>query len=362
MLYIPSTPPFDLYHPDRRCRVKLYIKRVFITDEHADLIPQWLRFLRGVVDSEDLPLNISRETLQHNALLAKIRASITKRVLSDLKKRAQKEPESYATFWRNFGPVMKEGLCESLADKNALLEVCRFHSTKSGDKLISLDEYIERMQKEQKTIYYLTGENHEALMRSPQLEGFRKRDIEVLLLTDHVDDFWVTTVPDYKDKELESVTRAALPDAETSEKEEKKTEAEEGKQEKTNNAQIDNLITLLKAIVGDEVKDVRITNKLTDSPVCLGVGEQDMDIRIERFLVENKQLPEKTMRILEINPNHPLITTLAQKAEKQGSSEEMNDAAYLLLDQARIIEGEAVSDPGAFSRRMTQALQKGIAA
>lgn len=358
LLFIPSMPPFDLFHPDRRRRVKLYIKRVFITDDGIDLIPQWLRFLRGVVDSEDLPLNISRETLQHNAVLDKIRQGLVKRVLGDLKKRADKDAENYETFWLNFGAVLKEGLCEQGQDKLPLLEVCRFYSTKSGDDLISLDQYIERMKEGQGKVYYLTGENREAMLKSPQLEGFIKRGIEVLLFTDHVDDFWVNVVHQYKEKEMESVTRATLSDDENDAKDKKSTD----ESEKKSKADIDNLLSLLQAILSGDVKQVRVTHKLADSPVCLAVGEGDMDIRIERFLSEQKQLPGTSARILEINPKHPLILTLAKEATSRGKTEQLTDAAWLLLDQARILEGETIRDPGAFSRRLTAFMGKGWAA
>ncbi|MCC7260417.1 MAG: molecular chaperone HtpG, partial [Alphaproteobacteria bacterium] len=358
LLFIPSMPPFDLFHPDRRRRVKLYIKRVFITDDGIDLIPQWLRFLRGVVDSEDLPLNISRETLQHNAVLDKIRQGLVKRVLGDLKKRADKDAESYETFWLNFGAVLKEGLCEQGQEKQPLLEVCRFYSTKSGEDLISLDQYIERMKEGQGKVYYLTGENRETMLKSPQLEGFIKRGIEVLLFTDHVDDFWVNVVHQYKEKEMESVTRATLSDDEDDAQDKKSTD----ESEKKTKADIDNLLSLLQAILSGDVKQVRVTHKLADSPVCLAVGEGDMDIRIERFLSEQKQLPGTSARILEINPKHPLILTLAKEAASRGKTEQLTDAAWLLLDQARILEGETIRDPGAFSRRLTAFMGKGWAA
>lgn len=347
LLFIPSMKPFDLFTPERRRRVKLYVKRVFITEENADVIPAWLRFIRGVVDSEDLPLNISRETLQHNPLLEKIRESLVKKILGELKKKAEKEPESYQKFWENFGAVLKEGLCETIAPKEKILEVCQFYST-TQDGYTTLDKYIEKMKTDQEAIYYLIGDRLETLRHHPQIEGFRKQGIEVLLFTDHVDDFWVNVVHEYKGKALKSVTKASADlDKQTPEETAEK---------------VTSLIPLLKEIYGEAVRDVRATHKLDESPVCLAVGEGDMDIRMERFLRENKQLPGGAYaKILEINPGHPVIQAMEHKAAG-GKSAELEDMAWLLLDQARIIEGEEISDPAAFSRRLTQFLTRGLIA
>jgi molecular chaperone HtpG len=356
LLFIPSVVPFDLYHPERRRRVKLYVKRVFITEENSEIIPHYLRFLRGVVDSEDLPLNISRETLQNNPLLTKIRDSIVKRTLSELAKRAEKSPQEYAVFWKNFGGALKEGLCEAIAPKEQILEACRFHSTQ-GDGLTSLDEYVARMKEGQEHIFYLTGDRPEQMRNSPQLEGFRSRGIEVLLLADHVDDFWVNVVHEYKAKPFKSVTRSNIElDAIGEKKEPEKREAEK--------LTMQPLIDVLKRIYGEQVKDVRVTHKLAGSPVCLAVEEGAMDIRFERMLREQKQLASAYAKILEINPDHSVIQSLARKAA--GGAVEgdtvMRDAALLLLDQARILEGEELADPAAFSARMTHFLAQGLAA
>ncbi len=362
LLFIPSVKPFDLFHPDRRNRVKLYVRKVFITDEHAQVVPAWMRFLRGVVDSEDLPLNISRETLQANPILDKIRESVVKKVLSDLKKRAEKDPKEYESFWQNFGAVLKEGLCETMAPKDEILEVCRFHTTHAEEKVTGLDAYITRMKPNQKHIYYLTGDRLEAIANSPQLEGFKKRGIEVLLFTDHVDDFWVNVVNQYKEKEFKSVTRAAS-DLDALATDTPKADNQEPAAKPKTEPEMETLITALKTIYGDAVKDVRVTNKLSESPVCLSVGEGDMDIRLEQFLRENKQLPQTAYaKILDINPDHPIIRSLAKRIRESEVSDETRDIAFLLLDQAKILEGEELLEPAAFSRRMSYFLTRSLKA
>lgn len=363
LLFVPSAKPFDLFHPDRKRRVKLYVKRVFITEENVDLVPHYLRFLRGIVDSQDLPLNISRETLQDNPMLAKIRESLTKRVLSELKKKGEADEASYKDFWKNFGPVLKEGLCEATTPREQILEACRFSSTVTGaDAYTSLDGYISRMKEGQDQIYYLTGDRLETLLSSPQLEGFAKRGIEVLLFCDHVDDFWVNVVFDYKGKKFKSVTRADIDldgiaeDKKTEESEEKAKEKEEL------DLQSADLCKCMKQVLGDKIKDVRTTNKLTSSAVCLAVEEGAMDIRLERFLIEQKQLNSASAKILEINPEHPIIRSLVSKLTKSGSSQEIEDVTWMLFDQARILEGEEIIDPAAFTRRLQGLVEKSLAA
>jgi molecular chaperone HtpG len=356
LLFIPTIRPFDLFHPDRRRRVKLYVKRVFITDENVDLIPHYLRFLRGIVDSEDLPLNISRETLQDNPMLAHIRESLTKRVLTELKRKAEKDTESYAAFWGNFGSVLKEGLCEGIQNKELLLETCRFHSTHaSGNALTSLDDYISRMKDGQQNIYYITGDRLDSMRKSPQLEGFAKNGIEVLLLNDHVDDFWVTVVQAFKNKGFKNVLNAGaeleeLSDAKTHKPE--KEDAAEHDEKPAAVADMDVLVAAFKEIFGEQVQDVRATSKLTESPVCLAVDEGMMSMRMERFLVEHKQLPTASARILEVNPEHSIIKHLSDALKNGKKLQDIEDTAWLLLDQARIIEGEELSDPSAFSKRI----------
>ena len=360
LLFIPSTKPFDLFHPDRTRRVKLYVKRIFITDQNVEIIPAYLRFLRGIVDSEDLPLNISRETLQHNALLGKIRNSVTKKVFSELKKKATEKPDEFQKFWDNFGPVLKEGLCDALEPRDDLLEVCRFTTTKSGDGLVSLKEYKQRIKEGQKAIYYIVGDSVEALRKSPQIEGFVSEDIEVILLHDSVDDFWVNVVSEYDGLELKSVTRVSddLKNIKSEDKEGKKSK----KKKSTNDKDLKELVEFFKKVLGEKVKEVRVSTKLKESPVCLAVQEGAMDIRMERFLVDNKQLPGRMAKILEINPSHKIIKSLLKDFKNNDDNNKVHDAVFLLFDQANIIEGEAPQDVAGFSQRINKLLEKALAA
>ena len=273
MLFVPGSKPFDLFDPARKHAVRLYVRHVFVTDDCAELIPAYLRFLKGVIDSEDLPLNISRETLQANPLIAKIRQGVTKRVLGELAKKATDAPEEYAKFWENFGAVLKEGLYEEFEQRDAILNLARFRST-GAEGLTSLEDYVGRMKPGQTAIYTITADTPEAALRSPQLEGFRAKGVEVLLLTDPVDEFWLPMVAKFKEHEFRSVTRggADLGTIETGDKDAaKKDEAPAGTVD---------LIALLKLTLGDAVKDVRSTDRLTESAVCLVADEGDMDMHL----------------------------------------------------------------------------------
>jgi molecular chaperone HtpG len=358
LLFIPSTAPFNLFHPDRKPQVKLYVKRVFITDDCEGLLPPYLRFLKGVVDCEDLPLNISRETFQHDPRLAKMKAGLVKRVLDELTKKAEQQPEAYATFWENFGAVMKEGMYEDFENRERLLGLCRFSST-AGDGIVSLETYLSRMKEGQDAIYTIHGAEVETLKRSPQLEGFRAKGIEVLLLTDPIDEFWVPVVRSYKDKPFKSAAAAGADlDRISVGGEVANAEAPAAATD------VDRLIGHLKQALGDLVKDVRRSQRLTDSAVCLVAAEGDIDMHLERLLRQHRQLDPAlvTPRILEINPRHPLIRRLAAvAADASREASEMADAAYLLLDQARILEGETLTDPLAFSRRLSTVMERGLA-
>ncbi len=356
LLFVPSMPPFDLFTPERKGHVKLYVNRVFITDDCDGLLPSYLRFLQGVVDSEDLPLNISREMFQHDPRLTKIKSGLTKRVLGELKKKADKKPEEYAAFWKNFGAVLKEGLYEDHANRDKLLAVARFNTTAS-DTPRSLDDIVADMKEGQEDIYYITGETPETVAQSPQLEGFKARGIEVLLMTDPVDEFWLPAVGSYQEKPFKSVTRGGA-DLDKI----KKNDAElDKKKDKKPTAGLDELVAALKIALGDAVKDVTVSERLTDSPVCLFSGEGDMDIHLERMLKQHKQLDRVTARIMEINPDHRLITKLAATVkDSKGGADVIADAAFLLLDQARIVEGEAIPDPAEFARRLSSMMEKGL--
>ena len=353
LVFVPSTRPFDLFQPERECRVKLYVKRVFITDHETGLVPPWLRFLRGIVDSEDLPLNISRDKLQDNPVTAKIRGGIVKRVLDELEKRAKNDAESFDGFWKNFGAVLKEGIYEGAGERDRLVKLCRFRST-AADGLVSLDDYAGRMKEGQDDIYYISGDDVDALAKSPQLEGFRAKGVEVLLTTDPVDDFWIPMVGAYEEKAFKSVTRggADLSKIKGGEKDEAKDKAGE--------SDLGPLVAAVKLALGDRVKDVRASDRLTDSAVCLVAGEHDMDIHLERILRAHKQLNEASARILEINPKHALIKGLAEKAKADAGAPVLEDAAWLLLDQARILEGEPVTDPAEFARRLSKVMAAGL--
>ena len=358
LLFIPSSPPFDLFDPQRKQRVKLYVRKVFITDDCEGLLPPYLRFLRGIVDSEDLSLNISREMLQNDPKLAKIKSGLTKRVLGELKKKAEKAPDDYAAFWETFGAVLKEGLREDPANRDRILEIVRFHSTQ-GDGLIGLDAYIEAMAEGQEAIYFITGEDLQQLGASPQLEGFRARGVEVLLLTDPVDEFWIPALGSHADKPFKSVTQGAADIDKIAAKTDTAAK-EDDKAKKT--PDVGPLIAVFKVALEDAVKDVRVSERLTDSPVCLVAGEGDMDMRLERMLRQHQRLQGVSPRILEVNPTHPLIKRLNTLAKGKGVKDGLlADAAHLLLDQARIVEGEPVPDAAAFSRRLAAMMGKGLA-
>ena len=348
LMYVPSDAPVDLFDPARRPKVKLYVKRVFITDDCEDLLPGYLRFMRGVVDSEDLPLNISREMLQNNAVMNNMKKAVTNRLLSEFSKLAKKDTKAYNKFWVTFGAVLKEGIYEDFTRRDEILKLARFESTLDKG-LVSFDEYISRMKKDGKHIYYITGENAEKVKRSPQLEGFKSKGIEVLFLTDPVDDFWLQMVNQYDDKILQSVTRGSAD----------LDEAENDKDKKEDkNPEIEALLNILKVNLGTEIKDARLSKRLTTSAVCLVADDGDMDMHMERILKMHKmEEAQNSSRILEINPDNALIKALAKSAVKEGSVEALKDASLLLLDQAKILEGELPEDVTAFTARLAKIMQ-----
>ena len=356
LLFVPDSKPFDLFDPARQHRVRLYVRRVFITDECEGLMPSYLRFMRGVVDSSDLALNVSRETLQHDPILAKIRAGLVKRVFSELGKRAKKAPEEYASFWENFGAVLKEGLYEDAEQKDLLLPLVRFRSLDGGDRWLSLDEYMEAMPEQQDAIYYMSGEDADTLRRSPQVEGFRARGIDVLLMADPVDQFWLPVIGAYKEKPFRSITQGAADLDRFAVRDEAKADEADAAAP----GEMDKLIALVKLTLADAVKDVRTSERLTDSPVCLVADEGDLDMHLERLLRQhNREVPVQK-RVLEINPSHDLTRALARMVGQKGATDALEDAAHLLMDQALILEGEPVPDPAAFTRRLSGLVSRAL--
>jgi molecular chaperone HtpG len=353
LLFIPSERPFALFHPDRKADLRLYVKRVFITDACKELLPAWLRFVKGVVDSEDLPLNVSRELLQANPLLGKIRAGVTKRVLADLGKAAEEDKAGFEQFWEAFGPVLKEGLYEDAASREALLGLIRVRSTKA-EGWTTLADYVQRLQPGQDAIYTATGENLERLKQSPHLEGFRARGLEVLLLTDPVDEFWLPAVAEYQGKTFRSVTKGQA------DLERFAAEAKEGDAKPAEEApELGRLLAFLKLTLAKAVKDVRPSVRLADSPVCLVAAEGDLDLNLERLLHAHGQVEKQSPRILEVNPRHKVIHALAERLQK-GQGAEVEDVAWLLFEEARLVEGESLQDPAGFTRRLAAVMQRAL--
>ncbi len=355
LLFVPGMRPHDLFDPARKSALKLYVRRVFITDRCEELVPAWLRFLRGVVDSADLPLNVSREMLQNNPVVARIRQAITRRVLTELEKKAEKDAAAYASFWENFGAVLKEGIYEDAEHRAQILKLARFRSS-AREGWVSLDDYVAAMKEGQAAIYVINGDQLDQLKRSPQLEGFRAKGVEVLLLTDPVDDFWLSVVQDYVGKPVKSATRAgadldAVPDT---------VESKPEGGDKLEGASLGTLIAALKQALGDAVKDVRESKRLTDSAVCLVAADGDMDMHLERLLRMHQKLDKSSARILEINPGHALIKALAARAQQPGAMDALADAAQLLLDQARLVEGEPLADPAGFAQRLARVMEKAL--
>ncbi len=347
LFFVPGSRPFDLFDPDRKGRIKLYVKRVFITDD-ADILPRYLRFVRGLVDSADLPLNVSREKIQESPLLAAIRKGATSRVLSELERLAEKEPVAYAKVWETFGAVLKEGIYEDFERRNALLALARFKTTVSTDSWRSLKDYVGALKANQTAIYYLAGDDIERLKSSPHLEGFRARGVEVLLLPDPVDSFWVTSGGSFDGKPFKSVTQgvadlALIPRADVSE--EKEPEAA---------PTVKIFVAFLKSTLGDAVADVRVSDRLTDSAVCLVAPDSGMDRGLEKILASAGRLPSARKPIFEVNPRHQLVVALAGLGDAESAFKQ--DAAHLLFDEARVLDGERPADARLFSERLARVL------
>jgi molecular chaperone HtpG len=339
LLFIPGMKPFEAVEGPRESRVRLHVRRMFITDE-AGLLPPWLRFVQGVVDTEDLPLNVSREMLQATPVLARIRKAVTGKVLGEIKARA-KDPEDFAKLWENFGAIMKEGVWEDSEHRKEVAGLMRFRSS-AQEGWTGLDDYVGRMKPGQEAIYFLAGDDAEALAKSPQLEGFGARGVEVLLLTDPVDSFWPDRLHDWDGKPLRSVTAGA---ADLSKLE--LTTPPEGEP-----ADVSKLLPALQAALGDQVREVRATDRLTDSAVVLAVGGYGPDLQMQRLMRRHGK-SGMGAAVLEVNPRHPLIRSLAARADADG---DVTEAAHTLLDLARVQDGDMPADPAAFARRVTAAL------
>jgi molecular chaperone HtpG len=342
LLYIPGRAPFDLWERDQKHGVKLYVRRVFIMDEAEKLMPHYLRFVKGVVDSDDLPLNVSRELLQHDKKIDSIRTASTKRVLGLLEKMARDDAEKYQKFWKEFGRVMKEGPAEDFANKEKIAGLLRFATTKSEGKeeAVSLDQYLERLQEKQEKIYYITADSYAAARHSPHLEVFNTKGVEVLLLTDRVDEWLVSHLNEYKGKPLQSVAKGQLDLGDMEDKEALEKEAEEHK----------GLLDRVKAALGDDVKEVRVSSRLTESPACLVADEHDMGANLQRVLKQLGQDAPQTKPILELNLKHPLV----EKMDQEPDEERFADLSRVLLDQATLAEGGQLEDPAAFVHRLNK--------
>jgi len=351
LAFVPGSRPFDLFDSDRKGRIKLYVKRVYITDE-VELLPRYLRFVRGLVDSTDLPLNLSRETIQESPILTAISKGVTSRVLGDLEKLAEKEPEAYTKIWENFGAVLKEGIYEDPERRDALLALCRFKTTASISAWRSLKDYAASLKENQTAIYYLAGSDLARLEASPHLEGFRARGVEVILLADPIDSFWVGLGASFDGKPFKSVTQgvadlALIP----------RLDAQQEPDREINEA-VATFLAFMKTTLGEAVSDVRLSDRLTGSAVCLVAPEHGPDRQLEKLLIGAGRLKSAAKPILEINPRHDIITALASLSDDDRAFKE--DAAHLLFDQARILDGERPEDARIFGDRLARVLRLGL--
>jgi molecular chaperone HtpG len=352
LAFIPGSRPFDLFDPTRKGRNKLYVRRVLITED-ADILPGWLRFVRLIVDSADLPLNVSREMIQESAVFSAIRKGLTNRVVQELSKLAETEPEKYAKVWEHFGAALKEGLYEDPERRDGIFKIARFATTThpSGDR--TLAQYVGSLRENQTAIYYLTGDDAKRLAASPQLEGFRARGVEVLLLSDPVDAFWVSTAAGFDGKPFKSVSQGAA--------DIKSIALVEGaKAPEAATGEVATLFAFFKQTLEGEVADVRGSDRLTDSVACLIAPEFGPDRQLEKMLAAHGRLSERAKPILEINPTHPLTVNLAGRFGAGKDKPLIEDAAWLMLDEARLLEGGGVEDPPAFAARLRRVLEKAL--
>ena len=347
LLYVPARAPFDLYQREAPKGLKLYVQRVFVMDQAESFLPLYLRFIKGVVDSNDLSLNVSREILQKDPIIDSMKSALTKRVLDMLEKLAKNEPEQYKGFWKNFGQVMKEGPAEDFANKEKIAGLLRFASTQGedGEQVVSLAEYLARAKEGQDKIYYLTGETYAQVKNSPHLEVFRKKGIEVLLLTDRIDEWLMSYLNEFDGKSFVDVARGDLDLGNLDSAEEKK-EAEEVAKAK------EGLVERIKTALGDAVSEVRVSHRLTDSPAILAIGEQDLGMQMRQILEASGQKVPDSKPIFEFNPAHPLI----EKLDGEQSEERFGDLSHILFDQAALAAGDSLKDPAAYVRRLNKLL------
>ncbi|MBM7047036.1 molecular chaperone HtpG [Rhizobium lusitanum] len=350
LAFVPGSQPFDLSDPDRKGRMKLYVKRVFITDE-AELLPRYLRFVRGLVDTNDLPLNVSREMIQESAILSAIRKGVTNRIITAIEKLVESDNDAFLKLWENFGSLIKEGLYEDFERRTQLLALSRFRTTASPDGYRSLADYVKDAKEGQQSIYYLVGGSLEQLKASPQLEGFRARGIEVLLLTDSVDSFWVTNAPEFEGKSFKSITQGSADLAQFKKLDEDKAENASAP------AEVQAFIDFAREKLADEVSDVRASDRLIESAVCLVASEQGYDRQLEKILQGAGRLQSGAKPILEINMDHPVVKAIAAKVDAPSLRD---DAAFLLLDQARVLDGDKPADPRAFAERLARVMEKAL--
>jgi molecular chaperone HtpG len=351
LAFVPGTRPFDLFDPDRKGRIKLYVKRVFITEE-AEILPRYLRFVRGLVDSADLPLNISREMIQQSPILAAITKGVTSRLLGELEKLAEKEPEAYLKIWENFGSVLKEGLYEDFERRDALLALARFKTTASTGAWRSLKEYVATLKPNQTAIYYLAGDDVARLEASPHLEGFRARGVEVLLLADPIDSFWVVAGTSFDGKPFKSVTQGAA-DLALIPRLDSKSETAPG-----TDAAVAGFLAFVKETLGETVSDVRASDRLTESVVCLVAPDAGLDRQLEKMLAGAGRLKTAGKPILEVNADHDLVRALAALGDDDRAFKQ--DAAHLLFDEARVLDGERPADARMFCDRLARLMRRSL--
>jgi molecular chaperone HtpG len=347
LLYVPGRAPFDLYQREAPRGLKLYVQRVFIMDQADEFLPLYLRFIKGVVDSNDLSLNISREILQKDPVIDSMKSALTKRVLDMLAKLAKNEPEQYQGFWKNFGQVIKEGPAEDFANKEKIAGLLRFSATSdgSGEQSVALADYLARAKEGQDKIYFLSGESYAQVKNSPHLEVFRKKGIEVLLLTDRIDEWLMSYLTDFDGKSFVDVTRGDLDLGKLDSEEDKKAQEEAAKSK-------EGLLERLKAALGDAVSEVRVSHRLTDSPAILAIGEQDMGMQMRQILEASGQKVPESKPIFEINPAHPLI----EKLDAEQSEDRFADLTHILFDQAALAAGDSLKDPATYVRRLNKLL------